>query len=102
MALRYPPAPTRSREASRWNADIIELQTVMRVIDALLDEAVAAMPPDHLPLLPNALLNLAIERMLAARTPASIATILYRLADLIGAGERPEGSHAFPLTGHDA
>jgi hypothetical protein len=51
---------------------------------------------------PNALLNLAIERILAEEGRAATATILLRLADLVASGQRPEGTRGFALTGHDA
>ena len=102
MTLWHQPGLSRPREASSPNDEITELQTVMRLIDLLLEEASATLAPGRLLLMPNALLNLAVERMLAAQNAESIATILYRLADLIANGDRPEGSRAFPLTGHDA
>ena len=98
MTLWHPPGLSRPREMGTANHDVTELQTVM----CLLDGVSATASPDHRLLMPNALLNLAVERMLADQTAASIATILYRLADLIANGERPEGSNAFPLSGHDA
>jgi hypothetical protein len=45
--------------------EIADLQTVMRLIDVLLEEASAAAPPAQRALIPNALLNLAVERILA-------------------------------------
>jgi len=77
---------------------IADLQTVMQLIDVLLEEVSC----QHRALIPNALLNLAVERMLAEQAPKSAATILYRLAELIASDQRPEGSNAFPLTGNDA
>ncbi len=74
----------------------------MRLIDAVLEEVSAAAPPGHQALIPNALLNLAIDRILAEETPGAAATILYRLAELLADGKRPQGSNAFPLNGHDA
>jgi hypothetical protein len=81
---------------------IAELQTVMQLISVVLEEVAATAPFGHRQLVPNALLNLAVERMLAALAPRSTAAILYRLADLIAAGARPAGSAAFSLTNHDA
>jgi len=87
----------------RSTADqVADLQTVMRLIDVVLEEVSAAAPPGHQALIPNALLNLAIDRILAEETPGAAATILYRLAELLADGKRPQGSDAFPLNGHDA
>jgi hypothetical protein len=77
---------------------IADLQSVMQMIDVLLEEVSC----QHRALIPNALLNLAVERMLAEQAPKSAAAILYRLAELIVDGQRPKGSNAFPLTGNDA
>jgi hypothetical protein len=78
--------------------DIADLQTVMRLINALLEEVSAAVSLQNRALIPNALLNLAVERMLAEEAQASVAAILRRLADLIDDGKRPEGRGAFPLS----
>jgi hypothetical protein len=82
--------------------EIADLQTVMQLIEVLLEEVSAAAAPDQRALIPNALLNLAVERILAEQAPGPAATILYRLAELIAEGKRPLGSDAFPLNGHDA
>ena len=82
--------------------EIADLQTAMRLIDVLLEEVAAAAPPAQRALIPNALLNLAVERILAEEAAGSAATILYRLAELIAEGKRPRGSDAFPLNRHDA
>jgi hypothetical protein len=78
--------------------DVADLQTVMRLINVLLEEVSTAVSRQHRALIPNALLNLAAERMLAEDRPESVAAILYRLADLIAQGRRPEGRDAFPLS----
>ena len=82
--------------------DIAELQSVMQLISVVVEEIAATAPLEHRQLVPNALLNLAVEHMLGALAPKSTAAILFRLADLIAAGDRPVGSAAFSLTGHDA
>ncbi len=82
--------------------EIADFQTVMRLIDVLLEEVSAAAPPGQRALIPNALLNLAVERIVSEQAPGPAATILYRLAELIATGKRPYASDAFPLSGHDA
>jgi hypothetical protein len=74
----------------------------MRLIDGRLDEVVASLPARRRPLAANALLNLAVERILADEGQGATATILQRLADLVASGQRPEGSQGFALTGHEA
>ena len=82
--------------------ELADLQTVMRLIDVVIEEVVAEASLRQRALVPNALLNLAVERMLAKETPGSAAAILYRLAELITGGARPRGSEAYSLNGHDA
>jgi hypothetical protein len=87
----------------RQTADeLADLQTVMRLIDVVVEEFVAEAPLRQRALVPNALLNLAVERILSEEPPGSAAMILYRLAELITDGARPRGSEAFALNGHDA
>jgi hypothetical protein len=73
----------------------------MRSIGCRLDDVVAEIPEADRVLVPNALLNLAIERILVSEGAAVSAGILQRLVTLIQAGERPEDHGAFRLTGHD-
>lgn len=82
--------------------EIADLQAVMRAIDDRLPDIAMAMPRHRRHLVANALLNLAIERILAVEGAAATAGILRRLAELIGSGERPEGGDGFRLDGHDA
>lgn len=91
MALRVSPPP-----------DIADLQAVMRLIHDRLEQVLAAVPVRQKPRIANALLNLAVERMLAEQGAASTATILHRLSELIAGGTPPEGGEAYRLTRHDA
>jgi hypothetical protein len=79
-----------------------ELQIIMRMIDDRLDGIVDQIPARQRCLVPNALLNLAIERVLAVKGASMSAGILQRLADLILNGAQPSGHGAFRLSGHDA
>ena len=99
MALHRANDPYAIRQTGDQLAD---LQTVMRLIDVLVEEIVAGTPLRQRALVPNALLNLAVERMLAEESATSAAAIFYRLAELISDGAKPHGSVAFPLNGHDA
>jgi len=91
-----------ARTTSPARPEIAALQTVMQVIQDGLDDTVALMPPHRRALVPNALLNIAIERILTQEGTAVAAGMLRRLADLIQSGEQPSGAEAFRLTGHDA
>jgi hypothetical protein len=101
MTRASDPPPDRASLRQQLRA-IAELRAVMRLVDDRLDDVVASIPTRRRPLVPNALLNLAIERILAEEGREATATMLLRLADLVASGKRPEGSQGFALTGHDA
>jgi len=82
--------------------DIADLQSVMRFVDDSLAEALPDLPARKRRYVPNALLNLAVEWLLAAEDTAVAVSILHRLAERISAGERPEDDTAIPLTRYDA
>ena len=88
--------------ASPTHPEIARLQEVMRLIQDRLDDFIARMPARQRPLVPNALLNLAVERVLAVEGAPASARNLQRLADLMHNGDQPNGAVAFRLTGHDA
>jgi hypothetical protein len=81
---------------------VADLQAVMQSISDGMTETLSSVPMRQQPLVPNALLNLAVERVLDAEGPAATALILHRLGDLVVSGLRPHGADAIPLTGHDA
>lgn len=74
----------------------------MRLIEDRLGDIAATIPARKRPLISNALLNLAIDGILASEGAAATSVILQRLAELVRAEEKPEGDAAFPLTGYDA
>jgi hypothetical protein len=89
-------------EARALPREFGDLPVVMAHIEALMDRFAAMLPARQRRLVPNALLNVAVARLLMAERPTRAATILLRLAELIAAGRTPQGDDAFPLTGHDA
>jgi hypothetical protein len=89
--------------AQRRPRDVVaDLQAVMQWINDGMTETLSAVPEPQRPLIPNALLNLAVERVLDSEGPAMTARILHRLGDLVVSGLRPHGADAIPLVGHDA
>ena len=74
----------------------------MRVVEDCLPEILSALSPARRPLLTNALLNLAVNRILAVQGATATAGILQRLAELIRNGDRPSNGDGFRLNGHDA
>jgi hypothetical protein len=90
------------RHQAPTHPEIQELQIIMRRIEDRLDDIVDQVPARQRCLVPNALLNVAIERILAAEGAAISAGILLRLADLILSGAQPSGHGAYRLSGHDA
>ena len=85
-----------------YQGQIAELQAVMAMLEDRLEEDLEDVPPRRRPFVANALLNLAVNRLLADEGPAWTATLLIRLADLIGSGRLPAGDQALPLNGTDA
>lgn len=82
--------------------DIAALRAVMDTIEDRLDAVIETMPPNRRDLIPNALLNLAVEWMLAGEGTAVTVAILRRLAELISSGRRPPGEGGISLTRPDA
>src|ERR1700722_7680332 len=93
-AVAHHQAPT--------HPEIQELQIITRTIEDRLEHLVDQGPGRQPCLVPNAILNVAIERGLAAEGAAISAGILLRLADLILRGAQPTGHSAYRLSGHDA
>jgi hypothetical protein len=87
---------------ARLHPEVAALQEVMCVIEDRLPDILVELPPSRRPLLPNALLNVAINHILAEEGGAATASILQRLAALILAGDRPAGSDGYRLDGSDA
>jgi hypothetical protein len=90
------------RMTSQAHPEIVDLQAVMRLLKDRLDELIVQVPIRQRPLVPNALLNIAVEQILLAAGASVCAGILQRLADLIQNDERPQGTDGFRLTGYDA
>ena len=94
--------PPNAPHAFATLPEIADLQAVMQEIADRLPDIAAALPPHRRPLVANALLNLAIERILAAEGAVVTAAMLQRLTELIRNGEQPEDGVGFRLNGHDA
>ena len=103
------PRPSITRSQAHGSAaspserhKVADLQSVMRLIDDRLLDITVEIPERKRPLLANALLNLAVERILGDEGPDVTAAILQRLTDLIRSGAKPEDDDVFRLTRHDA
>jgi hypothetical protein len=97
MEAKDERSPAGARAAA-----VDELQAVMCLIDDRLARLVQTLPHRYRRLTSNAMLNLAVNRLIAVEGPQRASTILYRLADLVASRRQPHGTEAFPLTGHDA
>lgn len=80
-------------------SDIADLQCLMRDLQDLMEAE-----PDLVghSCFGNALLNLAVNKILDEEGPEVTATILLRMADAVSSGARPEGSLAVRLNDADA
>lgn len=82
--MRRVSNPSTSRPLTRHEAcTIANMQAVMCQIDDRPVELSLAVPRRRRSLLPNALLNLATQRILAERGANGTAAILYWLAELV-------------------
>jgi hypothetical protein len=79
-----------------------DLLILMSQMEALVDRLAASLSPARRRMVPNAVLNLAVNRLVRAEGNRRAATILYRLSELVANGSEPQGQNAFPLTRHDA
>jgi hypothetical protein len=82
--------------------DIAALRLVMAIMEDRLDEVVDAVPSPSRDLISNALLNIAVEWMLAGAGTAVTVSVLRRLTELVSCGRRPPGDGAISLSRPDA
>ena len=78
--------------------EIEDLQEIMRGIDEQVDLLSLPLTEIQTRLVPNALLNLAVERMLRGESNQAVAQILHRLADLIDGGAQPRKDELIALS----
>jgi len=74
--------------------DVVRLAAAMRRVDRLLQ----SLEPVHEPVLANALLNLAVCRMLDADGAQRTASVLTRLVEAVLTGPVPEARRAVDLS----
>jgi hypothetical protein len=77
---------------------VSRLQQTLRATETQLGE----LSPQHEPALPNALLILAIQRMVARDGARVTANVLVRLADAVRAGPAPPPERAIDLSSYNA
>ena len=71
----------------------------MRALERLVPAALNRAPPPVRAKFNNALLNVAVNRLIDIEGPTTAATILWRLADLLENGHRPTPESPIELTG---
>lgn len=96
------PSATDPARRPGAHPEIAALQDVMRQLDDLLPDILVQLLPSHRALLPNALLNLAVNHILVEEGAPATAAMLQRLAALVGAGDSPSGGEGYLLNGADA
>ncbi|HEY6644871.1 hypothetical protein [Povalibacter sp.] len=74
--------------------EVAQLQSVMQRIQCLLHDV----PQAQREYIANALLNLAVSRMLRGEGHAQTASILMRLGDAVGSGDAPPAERPVDLT----
>lgn len=75
--------------------EVAQLQSVMQRIQCTLRDV----PPAQREYIANALLNLAVSRMLKEEGESQTASILLRLGDVVASGSQPPPERAVDLTG---
>jgi hypothetical protein len=80
--------------SSSLDIEVTRLQRTLRATEASL----AKLDPHHEQSLPNALLILAVQRMLARDGVSLTASVLCRLADAVRNGPAPPASRPVDLT----
>jgi hypothetical protein len=96
------PITTDVASLFQSHPEIAALQEVMRAVEGRLTDILGELPQSNLPLLANALLNVAVNHILAEAGSVGTASMLQRLAGLILAGDRPADGDGYRLDGQDA
>ena len=86
---------TEHDEAKRTHAAMLYLST-------LIPTALENAPPELVERFDNALLNVAINRLVDAEGPERAATLLYRIVDVLQTGRVPTWERAVDLCRLDA
>ena len=95
-AAASPRCLTRVMIDDDCAVEVAQLQSVMQRIQCMLHD----IPASQREYIANALLNLAISRMLREAGHSRTASILQRLGDVVGSGgEQPPPERAVDLTG---
>lgn len=90
-----PRCLTRVMIDDDYSVEVAQLQLVMQRIQCTLHD----IPPSQREYIANALLNLAVSRMLRETGHSQTASILQRLGDVVGnGGEQPPPHRAVDLT----
>lgn len=95
-AVSNPRCLTRVIIDDDCTVEVAQLQSVMQRIQHMLHD----IPATQREYIANALLNLAVSRMLRQTGHSRTASILQRLGDVVGSGgEQPPPERAVDLTG---
>lgn len=93
-ASQVPGCLTRVMIDDDCAIEVAQLQSVMHRIQCMLHDV----PQAQREYIANALLNLAVSRMLKEEGHSQTASILMRLGDAVGSGEAPPAERPVDLT----
>ncbi|MEM7077403.1 MAG: hypothetical protein AAF513_02130 [Pseudomonadota bacterium] len=82
-------SPAFTKVAQQLDQEALDTQAAMAAVEDWLAGAQLELPPNQVSRLDNALLNVAVNRILALEGSVCTATLLVRLADAISAEPRP-------------
>ena len=89
---------TQADRNNMIDPDALHTERAMEILEAALPATVEAAGPAIRARFNNALLNVAVNRILAEEGAATTATILWRIADALSAGAKPTPGNPVDLT----
>ena len=83
-------------------SDLAATEAAMKVLEMTLPMVARGLPPAERERFENALLNVAVNRLMHAEGASAAATILWRIADAMASGQVPDRDRAIEITCLDA
>lgn len=82
------------------DVDVYYTEKAMCALSEVLKESYDSLPDDLRDYFDNALLNIAVNRILEAEGPVTTATLLWRIADALQSGVKPTASNPLEHSPH--
>jgi|TARA_B110000196_G_C20991439_1_gene588405 hypothetical protein len=82
------------------DVDVYYTEKAMCALSEVLKESFDSLPDDLRDYFDNALLNIAVNRILEAEGPVTTATLLWRISDVLQSGIKPTASNPLEHNPH--